>query len=192
MLNKIWTLLLIVGIVAGIINGKIDIISSCIIESSNNAVMFAIGLVGIVAFWNGMIQILDDSGVIYMLSKFLEPIISKIFPSIKNNTRAKKSIITNVTANFLGLGNAATPSGIEAVSEMQNDLRDVSKFLIINSAGIQLLPTTIIALRAEMGSNNPTDIIIPAWIVSLISLIFGLLFYYIISKLIKKIRVVLL
>lgn len=188
MLNIIWVFLLIIGIVGGILNGKIDEINESITKSSAEAVSFAIGLIGIVAFWNGIIKILEEAGIVKIAIKLFSPVISKVFPSTRNNEKAKGAIITNLTANFFGLGNGATPSGIEAVSEMKEDLEDVGRFLVINSAGIQLLPTTIIAIRAEYGAINPSDIILPTWIASVASMFFSMLFYYIYKKIYMKIK----
>ena len=182
MLNIIWATLLIVGIFAGLITGKADAIMQSIISAADEAVKFSIGLIGIVALWSGMIKILEDAGVIKVALKLLRPIIIKIFPGTKNNEKAQSAIITNITANFFGLGNGATPSGIEAVSEMQENLKDVCKFLVINSAGIQLIPSTVIAMRAEMGASNPADILLPTWIVSVTSMAAALILYYMFSK----------
>lgn len=182
MLNYVWFIIISIGIIGGIINGKIDEINASISNSATEAVEFVIGLVGIVAFWNGIIKILEDAGIVKFASKIFSPIIAKIFPSTKYNEKAKGAIITNLTANFFGLGNGATPSGIEAVKQMDNNVDDISKFLVINSAGLQLLPTTIIAMRAEIGANNPSDIIVPTWIVSVLSMAASIVFYLIYKK----------
>lgn len=183
MLNIIWVLLMIIGIGGSIALGKTDMIMNSIISSAKEAVEFAVGLIGIVSLWCGIIKILEDAGAVKWFSKIVKPIISRLFPSARKNEKAQNAIVTNFAANFLGLGNGATPSGIEAVAEMQNNLKDVCLFLVINSAGIQLLPTTVIAMRAELGASTPVDILIPTWIVSIVSMIFSLTVFVICNKL---------
>ncbi|MFR1517210.1 MAG: nucleoside recognition domain-containing protein [Clostridia bacterium] len=182
MLNIVWVLLLIIGFIAGIINGRINEIAQSIMTSADDAVKFAIGLLGIVALWCGIIQILEDAGGVRAASKVLRPLITKLFPGTAGNEKAQSSIITNITANFFGLGNGATPSGIEAVNEMKHNLKDVCLFLVINSAGLQLIPSTVIAMRSELGASNPADILLPTWIVSLISMASALIIYFIYRK----------
>lgn len=190
MLNVIWAILMIIGIVSAFMLNKTDILMDTIVSSANDAVTFSIGLIGTVALWCGLIKILEDAGIVEWLCRKLKPVITKIFPSTRQNQKAQKAIITNISANFLGLGNGATPSGMEAVSEMGNNTRDVCLFLVINSAAIQLLPSTVIAMRAEAGSTNPTDILLPTWIVSVISLLSAVaifaIFYTIQGKVRKK------
>lgn len=182
MLNVVWASLMIIGLVCGIATGNIDKIMESIIESAESAVKFAFGIIGMVSLWCGMIKILEDAGVVNWFLKVLRPIIIRVFPSTKQNEKAQKAIVTNITANFLGLGNGATPSGIEAVNELGNNIRDICLFLVINSAGIQLIPSTVIAMRAEMGAITPTDILLPTWIVSLISMFSAIVIFLFLSK----------
>lgn len=192
MLNYIWVFLLIIGIVVGAINGKIDAIGDSILQSSSDAVTFCIGLLGIVSLWCGLMQIFQDAGGINFISKVIRPIIKKIFPETKYSKEAEKQIITNLTANFLGLGNGATPSGMAAVKELQRinnkpqASRSICLFLVINSAAFQLVPTTIIALRAAQGARNPADILIPTWLTSIFSLIVGILIFFALDSRRKK------
>lgn len=182
MLNIIWVALMIIGIIGSLITGKTDAITERMLISAGEAVKFAIGLIGSVSLWCGMIKILENAGAVRYFSKLLKPVMQKIFPTAKNNPKAQKAIITNITANFLGLGNGATPSGIEAVNELQGNLKDVCMFLVINSAGFQLIPSTVISMRTEMGASSAADILVPTWIVSAISLIAAVSVYLIISK----------
>ncbi len=177
MLNIIWAALLIAGLITGIFTGRIHSVAASIMTSADEAVKFAFGLIGAVALWCGLIQILEDAGVLKVTSKILKPVITKLFPGTKNNEKAQSAIITNISANFLGLGNGATPSGIEAVREMNNSIKDICLFLVINSAGIQLIPSTVIAMRSELGASDPSDILVPTWIVSGISLLSALIIY---------------
>lgn len=188
MLNIIWALLFIIGIIAGIANGRIAEVAQSIMSSADDAVKFALGLLGIVALWCGIIQILEDAGGVRAASKLLRPLINKVFPGTVGNEKAQSSIITNITANFFGLGNGATPSGIEAVNAMQNNIKDVCLFLVINSAGIQLIPSTVIAMRSELGATSPADILLPTWIVSAVSLLSALIIYVVYSKIYFRIK----
>lgn len=188
MLNVVWAFLMILGIVCAFFLNNTDIIMHTIISSANEAVTFSIGLIGTVALWCGLINILEDAGIVGWLCRKLRPIVTRIFPSTQSNEKAQKAIITNISANFFGLGNGATPSGIEAVSEMGNNTKDVCLFLVINSAAIQLLPSTVIAMRAEAGSSNPTDILLPTWIVSVISLLSAVVIFVIIYTIQRKMR----
>ncbi len=193
MLNYIWVVLLIIGIIVGAANGRIDAVSDALLGSAGDAVTFCLGLVGVVALWCGLMQIFQDAGAIRALSKILRPLVKKLFPETQKSQEAEKQIITNLTANFLGLGNGATPSGVAAVQELQKNKLDkkekdgktatksVCLFLVINSAAVQLIPTTVIAMRAAQGAQNPADILLPTWIVSLGSLIVGIFFYFLFS-----------
>ena len=188
MLNYIWVGLLIIGIIVGIINGKIDVIGTALLDSANDAVTFCIGLLGVVTLWCGLMQIFQDAGGINFIARLIRPLIRLLFPETRYNKEAEKHIITNLTANFLGLGNGATPSGIAAVQELEKNntsktaLKSTCLFLVINSAAIQLVPTTIIALRSAQGAKNPADILIPTWLTSIFSLIVGVLVFYILSS----------
>ena len=188
MLNIIWSILMIAGIISAFLLNKTDDLMDTFVSSANDAVTFSIGLIGTVALWCGLIKILEDAGAVEWLCRKLKPVVTKIFPSTRHNEKAQKAIITNISANFLGLGNGATPSGIEAVSEMGNNTRDVCLFLVINSAAIQLLPSTVIAMRAEAGSVNPTDILLPTWIVSVISLFSAVVIFAIFYAIQRKMR----
>lgn len=188
MLNIIWSLLMIISISYAIFTGNAEGIMENIIESADSAVKFALGLVGVVSLWCGIIKILEDAGAVRWFLKFLRPVIIRIFPSTKENGKAQKAIVTNITANFLGLGNGATPSGIEAVGELGKNVRDVCLFLVINSAGIQLIPSTVIAMRAGLGASAPADILLPTWIVSVVSMISAIAIFFLFNKLKRMIK----
>lgn len=188
MLNVIWSVLLAVGILCGIATGRAEEVGSAIVSSAGDAVTFGIGLIGICAFWCGMIRILEEAGGMAALQRLLRPLICKIFPSVRQDPEAQKQILTNITADFLGLGNGATPSGIAAVRRLsalngdrETASRDIGLFLAINSAALQLMPTTVIAMRAQLGSTQPTDILIPTWLASLGSMLAAVLVYRILA-----------
>ena len=154
-----------------------EIIIKTMIEESKNVVTMCFNLVAIYAVWLGMLEILDKSGLGEKLAKVLSPAIKKLFKI--QDTEQIKYISYNISANILGLGNAATPSGIKAVKTMEKDLPKtkfaILMLIVVNSTSIQLLPTTVIGLRASAGSNSPSDIILPSLLASIIATVFGIL-----------------
>lgn len=160
-----------------------ELIINTMINESKNVVSFCINLIAIYAVWLGILEIVDKTGLGEKLAKLLSPLIKKIFKI--NNKEQIKYISYNISANLLGLGNAATPSGIKAIKSMDKDLKNnrfaMLMLLVINSTGIQLIPTTVIGLRASAASTSASDIIIPTLIASLIATlisVFFLIIYY--------------
>lgn len=164
-----------------------ELVISTMINESKSVVTLCINLIAIYAVWLGILEILDKSGLSEMLAKLLSPIIKKLFKI--NKPEQIKYISLNLSANFLGLGNAATPSGIKAIESLNKDLPN-TKFamlmlLVINTSSIQLLPTTVIGLRLNAGSIASADIILPTILATFISAFICVLFMIIVSK-IKK------
>lgn len=166
-------------------------LSKGILEGAKNAVQTAITLLGAMCFWNGITEIVSRTGLDKAINKILFPVIKRIFPRY-SRTDALSAISANITANLLGMGNAATPLGIEAMRRMKNingsDTADseMIRFVVINSAALTLIPTTVAVLRAQTGSKDPFSILIPVWITGIISLSAGLLTEKILSKRWKK------
>lgn len=198
MLNYIWVILLGGGILFGIANGRTDAIGEALISSCGEAVEFCVGIAGITAFWCGAMEILNRAGAIKFVTGLLKPIIRRFFPETVSNEKAGEYIVTNISANLFGLGNGATPSGIGAVTELQKEFiksgkavdegvasDSVGLFLVINSTAFQLVPTTVIAILSASGSDYAAKIILPVWIVSIVSLVTGVITFYI-SKFIRK------
>ena len=192
MLNKIWPIFIIVSIIYSIISGNVEKINNGIFNSVKSAVELSLTFIGTICLWNGIMQIAYKSKMINIVVKILNPIIKKIFPEIKNNEKIKKEISMNIIANFLGLGNAATPLGIKAMTSMQEINNNKEKlsdsmmmFIVINTASLQLIPTTIIAIRTSFKSNAPTSIIVPVWVATLCSIISAVIVAKIIIKKIK-------
>ena len=143
--------------------------------------------------WNGIVKIAMNTNLIDKLTNFLKPIISFLFPDLKKEENIKKEISMNMCANILGLGNAATPLGLKAMKSMQkiNDKKDrlsdsMMMFVVINTASIQIIPTTVIAIRNSLGSENPTSIVFPVWIATIAAAVFGIIATKIIIKITKK------
>ena len=190
MLNYIWAGMLIFGIGCGCYNGRLQEIGNAFLESGGQAVTFSIGIIGVTAFWCGILEILNQAGGIRFFSRLLRKPIQKFFPESRHNPEAGKQIITNLAANFFGLGNGATPSGIAAVRELQKSQshnREVAScsiclFLVVNSAAFQLIPTTVLAIRTAAGSQESFSVIVPIWIASLAAFATGVAVYFICQK----------
>lgn len=182
MINYIWFILIFLGILVGIITGNGDGISKAIIGSTDSTVKLVIGLVGIMSFWCGVMKVAEKSGLTGKLAKLLKPILKCLFKEAAKDEKALGAIVMNITANMMGLGNAATPFGIKAMKEMDRlnktkgtASNDMVLFLVLNAACIQLVPSTVISLRAASGSSNPGAILLPAVISTTIAAIVGVI-----------------
>ena len=182
MINYIWFIMIFFGILVGLFTGNGEVISKSIINSADSTVSMIIGLVGLMCFWCGVMKVAEKSGFTNKLAKFLRPILKLIFKEAAKDEKALGAIVMNITANMMGLGNAATPFGIKAMQEMDRlnkekgvASNDMSLFLVLNAACIQLVPSTVISIRAAVGSNNPGAIILPAILASTFAAITGVL-----------------
>lgn len=180
MLNIIWPIFIIISYIYAICVGKVSEINNSIFESCKSAVDLSITFLGTMCLWTGIMQIAKKTTLIAKLTNLLKPIMRILFPDIDKNDPAYEEISMNMVANILGLGNAATPLGLKAMKTMQktNTSKDtltnsMAMFIIINTASIQIIPTTVIAIRSSLGSNNPTSIIIPVWIATICAAIAG-------------------
>ena len=186
-LNYIWIAFFIVAFFVALgkllISGDTEIFTALVnstFDSSKTAFEISIGLTGLLAFWLGIMKIGEKSGMINALSKFLSPVLCKLFPDIPKGHPALGSIFMNLSANMLGLDNAATPLGLKAMEELQslNPKKDTATnpmimFLVINTSGLILIPISIMMYRAQMGAAQPTDIFIPTLITTTISTMVG-------------------
>lgn len=189
MLNIIWPIFIIISFVYGIFSGNVENINNAIFESASDAVELTITFFGTVCLWNGIMQIAIKTTFVQKLTKLLRPMIKFLFPDIKKEEKAYEEISMNMIANFLGLGNAATPLGLKAMKSMQKNnvqkdtLSDsMAMFIIVNTASMQLIPTTVIAIRSSLDSSNPTRIIIPVWIATICAAIAGVIAAKILMK----------
>lgn len=180
MINYIWFLILIFGISIGLFTGKGELMSQSIIKAANDPVELVIGMVGLLCLWCGVMKIAEKSGLTGKLAGLMEPILKRIYKAAGKDKSALGAIVMNLTANMMGLSNAATPFGIKAMEEMQRlnpdkdtASDDMALFLVMNAACIQLLPATVISLRAAAGSTNPGLIILPAIIATATACIVG-------------------
>ena len=169
MINYIWFVMIFLGLIVGIFTGNGEGISNAIIGSIDSTVSFIIGLVGLMCFWCGVMKVAEKSGFTEKLAKLMKPILKLIFKESAKDEKALGAIVMNITANMMGLGNAATPFGIKAMEEMDRlnnekgrASNDMALFLVLNAACSQLVPSTVLSLRAAAGSTNPGVIILPA------------------------------
>lgn len=174
MLNIIWPLFIIISLIYAICFGKINEVNLAIFDSVENAVQISIKLLGTICLWNGIIKIATNTTLIDRLKKILKPLLKFLFPDIEEADKAYGEISMNIVANILGLGNAATPLGLNAMKSMQKRNKEKQKlsnsmamFILINTASIQIIPTTVIAIRTSLGSKNPTGMILAVWIATI-------------------------
>ncbi len=166
MLNVIWLLLLATGIVVAALNGNIEVVTEAALGAAKGAVEVCFDLVGVMALWLGIMKIAEKGGLVQSLARLLRPITVRLFPSVPSHHPAMGTIILNLSANMLGLGNAATPFGMKAMQELQelNQESDEASeamctFLALNTSCITLIPATIIAVRFSFSSANATEIV---------------------------------
>ena len=189
MLNILWPIFIILSFLYAIFSGKVNEINNGIFESLSNAVELSITFLGTISLWNGIMEIAKKTTLVDKLTKLLKPIINFLFLDLKNNESVKKEISMNIIANILGLGNAATPLGLKAMKTMQKENRkkdtlsnSMMMFIVLNTASLQLIPTNVIAIRTSLNSENPTSIIIPVWIATIVAAIVGIVFTKILIK----------
>lgn len=187
-LNYIWIALFAIGVIVGIVKlvflGDMEALPAMMdstFEMSNMAFEMTLGLTGTLTLWMGILKIGEDSGLVDRLARFLSPVLTKLFPEIPKNHPALGSIFMNISANMLGLDNAATPVGLKAMQELQsiNKEKDTASnsmimFLVLNTSGLTLIPVSIMAYRAKFAAADPTDVFLPLLLTTLCSTIVGL------------------
>lgn len=190
MLNYIWLGMVILGIIWGAINGRLDHVTQAVISSAEEGVQLSITLLGIMCLWSGLMQIAQKSGLIRGITRFTKGLFTGMFPKVPENHGAMGAMVLSFAANFLGLGNAATPLGIKAMEKLQtlNNQKDTATdamvlFMVINASCIQFIPTTVIALRDAAGSTDPAGILPHVWVSSFLSTITAIIFYYVFKAL---------
>lgn len=181
LLNIVWPVFIILSFSYAIFSGNLEKLNSSIFDSTADAVNLCINLLGTICLWNGIMQIASNTNILQKFTKILKPIIRFLFPEIQGNSIIYQEIAMNMVANILGLGNAATPLGLKAMKSMQkeNPKKDtltnaMATFIIINTASIQIIPTTVIAIRNSLESQNPTSIVFPVWIATISAAIAGI------------------
>ena len=188
-MNYIFYFLIIISIVVGAVNGKLPDVVNAILSGADLSVKVAFSLIGIMAFWLGLMKIAEKSGLVEFIAKIISPVTKKLFNQIPENSPAIGDIAMSVSANAFGLANAATPIGIKAMEELQKENVNKSEasdamcmFLAMSTAGFQLVPATVIAVLVGIGYPNPTRIIAPTLLVT--SVAFGCAIFF--AKLFQK------
>lgn len=180
-MGKFFFIAVLFSLFFGGISGNINAVSAAALEESAHAVELSIKLLGSLCFWSGIMALAEKSGLVEFICGVLKPLLGLVFPSLKNEKKALGLISMNISANLLGLGNAATPLGISAMKELHrisgfssSATREMVCFVVVNTASLQLLPTTVASLRLENGAENPMDILPAVWFVSFFSLVIGI------------------
>ena len=180
MMNYIWAGMIILSLLFAFVTGNTEEVSQSLISGAGEAVELLLSIIGVLCFWSGIMEIAKRARITDMLARVFAPVLSPLFPCVDKNSEAMHYISLNISANLLGLGNAATPFGIQAMKELQklNPIRDRASdsqlvFVVMNTASIQLLPTTLCAYRASFGSESPFEIIPCVWLTSALALVTG-------------------
>ncbi|MBE7031699.1 MAG: hypothetical protein E7401_01910 [Ruminococcaceae bacterium] len=182
MLNYIWCGMIVISFAAAMFTGKIEALTAGAIEGAASAVETCIGLLGSMCLWTGIAKVAENSGLINVFARLLRPVTKIIFPKLRQDSAAMRAIVMNMVANLLGMGNAATPLGIAAMRELDKENKhrtaasdEMCMFVVINTASIQLIPSTVISLRQMYGSSDPSGIIVPVWVCSICAVVVGVM-----------------
>ncbi len=177
MMNYVFPVLLIISFISAVAVGKIDNLSAAVIDGAESAVQLLLRLVSMLCLWGGVMEIAEESGMTKVFSKILSPFVGLIFPRLRKEKYALEAITMNITANILGLGNAATPLGLEAMRRLQDINEDRSMasnemvvFVVMNTAAMHIIPTTVATMRGQYGSVKPMEIMPAAFLTSFCAL----------------------
>lgn len=211
MMNYIWGGMLIIGIIFGVVTGNMQAVTDAVLQSSKEAVTLGISMLGIVAFWTGLMEVAGEAGVIAGLTRLISPFMRFLFPRIPKGHRAWDSLSANFVANILGLGWAATPAGLRAMSDLEELERErgnneylntktaagsiqshvtgtrtasneMCTFLVMNISSLQLIPVNIIAYRSQYGSTNPAAVIAPAIVATFFSTVVAVVYCKVMNR----------
>lgn len=178
MVNLVWATMAVIGIVYAMINGTMEEVTKAVFEGSKDAVTICIGLISVLVFWLGLMKIAEEAGLLKKLVSLFMPIVKRLFPEIPKDHPSMGFILSNMMANFFGLGNAATPLGIKAMEQLKelnggkdSASRSMVTFLALNTSAITLIPTTVISIRMTYESANPTEIVGVTFIAQVLSMI---------------------
>lgn len=167
MINAIWMFMLAAGVVVAAINGRMEVVTEAVLNGAKQGVVVCFGLLSILVFWMGLMKVAEAAGLVQTLAKALYPLARFLYPSVPKDHPAMGSIVANMSANMLGLGNAATPLGLKAMKELQelNPEKErasdaMCTLLAINTSGLTIIPATVIGIRMQYNSHNPTEIVI--------------------------------
>lgn len=190
MLNGIWVVMVVAAVVFGAVSGNLDAVTEASVDAAKDAVTLALGLVGVMAFWLGLMKVLQQGGLLRALAAALRPVMRRLFPDVPADHPAMSMMVLNMTSNMLGLGNAATPFGLKAMMELDTLNRNkgtatnaMALFLAVNTSNIAILPTGMIALRASLGSDEAGAIVLPTILATGASTVVAILTAKLLSRL---------
>lgn len=189
MMSWIWSLLIGISIVASIILGRGSQLAAAAAQGAQAGITLAISLAGSICLWSGVGKLMERAGFITVLSRLMRPALHRLFPSSRKDNLLAGDLSANICANFLGLGNAATPMGIRAAQRLAGKRQsgiannELCRLVVLNTASIQLIPTTVAALRASLGCETPFDILPAVWLSSILSTAAGLCAAFCLGKL---------
>jgi len=193
MMNYIWGGMIVFSFIAAIFSGNMQSLSDSVVNSGQDAISLVIKLTGMMCLWGGIMKIAEKSGLTRVISRFLSPLFSKLYKNVGRGSKTAEAMSMNITANLLGLGNAATPLGLEAMRRMQEEnpdkttaTEDMIVFVVMNSAAMRLIPTTVATLRTQFGSASPMEIMPATWLSTAMSLFAGVITAKIFSKLLNN------
>lgn len=192
-MNYLWPAMIILSLAAAAVNGRLDETVAAGLGAAENSITVVLSFAGMMCFWSGMLHVAELGGISSAIEKILRPITHLLFPKLKKGGEELKKITANICANLLGMGNAATPAGIEAMQALdkinphpEKPSEEMCLFAVLNTASIQLIPTTIISMRVAAKSQNPAAVFLPIWISSICSLISAVLAMKIILYITRK------
>lgn len=195
MINTVWMLLIGLGIGIAVVSGKTAQISPVIFDSSRQAIEFAFGLAGMIAFWSGMLKIAEASGITARIAKLFRPLLTLLFPDLNQDQTALGMISLTIAANLLGLGNMSTPLGLKTMERLQSHNSDpkrasnsICTFMILIFGGLCVIPSTLIAVRSQAGSTNPAIVLIPLSIITFMGTTFSLILNFLAIKVSQKVK----
>lgn len=178
MIDKIWAIILLVSVAFGLISDRGNELGNAALNGASQAVTLVIGLTGMLCFWQGMMAVMRECGVASALARILHKPVSLLIKKTRRDSHAMEAVCANISANLLGLSNAATPFGIEAARALSDGSnvanKDLCMLVVINSASLQLIPSTVAALRASLGAASPYDILPSVWVTTIASQMVGI------------------
>ncbi len=192
LMSWIWVGILILSVIAAILTGRGGELSAAVGQGAQNGITLVISLAGSICLWTGVGRLMESAGITRQLSRLLRPVLQRLFPSTKTDSALAGCLSANVCANFLGLGNAATPMGIQAAQRLARHSQkgiasdELCRLIVLNTASIQLIPANVAAIRTSLGCGTPFDILPAVWVTSLCSAGLGVTAAWILGKLWKK------
>lgn len=182
MLNGIWVGMVLVSLVFGAFSGRLDAVMQAAISSASEGVTVSLGLLGALCLWCGVMRVLERAGGVAVLARLFRPVLKGLFPKLREDSPAMQAMVLNISANLLGISNAATPLGLRAMEELQKAnpnpheaTNEMCMFVVLNTASVQLVPTTLVALRQAAGVAEPFAVTLPILAVSFLALVAGVL-----------------